>query len=293
MKSLKRQMVLMASLFAMLTCCITASGAKPQLKAYAHIVGNFSRIDIAGAMNVDCRHNPDSTGYVVFYTFPEFSKILKVKNESGVLRLWTDADDIGKNYFMHVTVYSGALDKIENNSSGRVSISSLKIGRKSIFDLNNNSCGQLTINTPITAKTMSIRNISSGSIKSLKQLSTNSINVITSSSGSIDINNLSAVDANIKCSSSGSISVNNLQTTKVVCENSSSGYINLDHVSAVSLKANNSSSGYVNVNKVECTEVTCTNSSAGSIKIAGRTDNVVASNTSSGAVDISGLTKTK
>lgn len=283
----------LAASFLAILGCITATGAKPQLKAYAYIVGNFSRIDIAGAMNVDCRHNPDSTGYVVFHTFPEFNKVLKVKNESGVLRLWTDADDIGKNYFMNVTVYSGALDKIENNSSGRVSISSLKIGRKSIFDLNNNSSGQLTINTPITAKTMSIRNISSGKIKSLKQLSTNSINVITNSSGSIDVTNLSAVDVNIKCSSSGSVSVNNLQTTKVDCDNTSSGDIRLDKVTAVSMSANNTSAGNILITGVECSDITCTNSSAGTIRIAGTADNITSKNTGSGAIDTSELSKTK
>lgn len=224
---------------------ITLSAAKPQLRAYGHIVGNFSRLDIAGTMNVECRHNPDSTGYVVFYTFPEFSKVLKVKNENGTLRLWTDADDITRSYFMNVIVYSGALDKIENGAAGRVTISSIKLNRKSIFDVNNNGSGAMTINTPITAKNISLRNTGSGPLVVKKPLSTNVINLIATGSGDVNVDGLSGVTLNIKNTGSTSVTVKDIQATDLNCTNSGSGTVTLSGTT-INRALNNTGSGSIN-----------------------------------------------
>lgn len=265
------------------------ASSAPLLRAYGHIVGNFSRLDIAGTMNVDCRYNPDSTGYVILHTFPEFSKVLRVSNENGVLRLWTDADNIGTGYVMNVTVYSGSLEKIENGAAGRVTISSINLNRNSVFELKNNATGTCTVNAPVTSKTISIRNTGRGDLFINKPLEAQKATIISRSDAPVTIQGLSAVKAVIENNNNASLDISDVQATKIDVNNRTGGVVNIQRAIAPTLSVTNGGAGIIRISGLDSPDVNAVNNGAGSIILTGSAAAINVRNTSTGTIDTSAL----
>ncbi len=288
MKNFRPQVKLLLSLALALAACVFVSAA-PVDKVYAYKVGSFSRLDLAGRMNVECRHNPDSTGYVIYKTHPQYNKVLKYNLENGTLNIWTDVSEAGRDYMMDVIVYAGALDKILNGTDGDVVISSITLNRESLLDVDHNSNGVLLFRTPVQARNVSLRVTGRGSLRFSQPLSAGDVNLILTSQGDMTLTSLSCSSLELQNVKGGRFTLDLLQTgncnitnaltgrvkfKKIVSQqlalfNRDKGAVSLGEVKSQMINLSNRDTGYLSASSVEAGELSVQNVGKATVTLGG------------------------
>lgn len=94
-------------------------------ETYSINVGEFSRLKVVEAINVDYRCNADSAGLVIFSTdIPEAASAIGMSNNKGELTIsfTVPANEMKPVKLPTVTVYSSFLTKVENSGDSLVRV---------------------------------------------------------------------------------------------------------------------------------------------------------------------------
>lgn len=264
MNNLQIKAKLLVTLLAVFMTGAFVSAASAD-KVYAYKVGSFSRLDLAGRMNVECRHNPDSTGYIIYKTHPQYNKVLKYKLEGGVLNVWTDVNEAGRDYMMDVIVYAGPLDKILNGTDGDVVISSITLNRESLLDVDHNSNGVLLFRTPVQARNVSLRVTGRGSFRFSKPLSASDVSLVLTAQGEMRLASLSCTALNAQNVKGGRLSIDVLQTTDCIINNALTSKVGLKKAVAQQFALTNRDDGAVSLGESSCNAISIENLDKGTV----------------------------
>lgn len=112
-------------LLSVLTAAITANA-----ETYKIPVGEFNELVVNDKLEVFYSANPDSVGFVVFDTKPEYASYIMTDSNKGKLRIQLDQAAIGLPDLPKIYVYSTFLSKAENWRDGNLYIQDIKPSSK-------------------------------------------------------------------------------------------------------------------------------------------------------------------
>lgn len=115
---------ILTAIAALIATALTLRG-----ETYSINVGEFTRLKVVEAINVDYRCNPDSAGMVIFRTdLPDAASAIGMSNNKGELTIsfTVPLNEMKPVPLPTVTVYSSFLTKVENSGDSLVRVLSVQ-----------------------------------------------------------------------------------------------------------------------------------------------------------------------
>ncbi|MDE6134371.1 MAG: DUF2807 domain-containing protein [Muribaculaceae bacterium] len=94
---------------------ITFFAAYAEDVTYRLKIENFTELTVVDGVNVDCYCRPDSAGWAVFSSDPEYASCITFNNNASRMTVQTTADERPISGMPRITLYCTGLTKIENS----------------------------------------------------------------------------------------------------------------------------------------------------------------------------------
>ena len=143
---------------SLLLMAFASMAAALNAETYKIPVGEFNELVLNDKLNVVYSTNPDSVGFVVFDTKPEYASYIMTESTKGKLKIQLAQEAQKADDLPTVYAYSTFLSKVENWREGNVTIKEIKPA--SAITLSTQGNGN------ITAYGLDATSISSGSYSS-------------------------------------------------------------------------------------------------------------------------------
>lgn len=262
-------------LLLMLAVCLGVFGASAEQKILT-INSRYKAIDVSCGANVT--YNPGSS-------------------RNTIVEINGPAEKIS---WVEVTVSKGALSisvKKEDNgssNSSRIKGVTIKVSGPLVNSIHTSSSGKLTSSTRFEFRksTVNLSASSSGEIN-LIQVTAPAIQANVSSSGEINVTTAHAKRMIMHASSSGEIEIKQANFSTCNAQSTSSGDISIDNLTANATTLQATSSGDIEIDYINTSTITAQASSGGDISVSGKTTAVNASASSGGDINLKKLSYTR
>ncbi len=259
----------------LLAVCLGVFGASAEQKIMT-INSGYKAIHVSCGTNVT--YNPGSSKNTIVEINGPAEKIswVEVTVSKGTLSIGVKKDDNGSRNGYHIKGVT------------------IKVSGPLVSSIQASSSGKLTSSTRFEFRksTVNLSASSSGEIN-LIQVTAPAIVAKASSSGEINVTTVRAENMNMQASSSGDIEIKNAKLSTCDAHSSSSGDISIDNLTANTTTLQASSSGDIEIEHINASTLTANVSSSGDISVGGKTTAVNASASSGGDIDIKKLSYTQ
>lgn len=258
----------------LLAVCLGVFGASAEQKIMT-INSGYKAIHVSCGANVT--YNPGSSKNTIVEINGPAEKIswVEVTVSKGTLSIGVKKDGNGRNGY-HIKGVT------------------IKVSGPLVSSIQASSSGKLTSSTQFefSKSTVNLSASSSGEIN-LNQVTAPAIQAKVSSSGEINVTTVRAENMNMQASSSGEIEIKKAKLSTCNAQSSSSGDISIDNLAANTATLQASSSGDIEIEYINASTLTAQASSSGDISVSGKTTAVNASASSGGDIDLKKLSYTQ